>query len=118
MSCYLQLYLALSGVLASGGAQPLAALQEADAELAALVPDALKSKVPVLRCLAARNVLSSHVRAWLRVSSRNRGGVYVGCTFWPGDLAREHCNCCLCCGPRRATLVNRVGGWAAEVSGG
>lgn len=50
MLCYLQLYLALSAVLASGGGQPLAALQEADAELAALVPDASKSKVSVLHC--------------------------------------------------------------------
>ncbi len=45
MICGLQLYLALSAVLASGGAQPMTALHEADAELASLVPEAGKSKV-------------------------------------------------------------------------
>ncbi len=59
----MQLYLALSAVLASGGQQPLTALQEADAELAALVPDASKSKVLVLQCPTA--VLSQQViRQW------------------------------------------------------
>ncbi len=41
----MQLYLALSAMLASGGQQPLAALQEAEAELASLAPDAAKTKV-------------------------------------------------------------------------
>ncbi|CAL5229785.1 g13174 [Coccomyxa viridis] len=45
---YPELYLALSAVLASGGQQPLTALQEADAELAALVPDASTSKGAML----------------------------------------------------------------------
>ena len=49
----MQLYLALSAVLASGGQQPLTALQEADAELAALVPDTSKSKVLALQCPTA-----------------------------------------------------------------
>ena len=43
--CCVQLYLALSAVLASGGQQPLTALQEADAELASLAPDTAKTKV-------------------------------------------------------------------------
>ena len=59
MVCRLQLYLALSAVLASGGQQPMTALQEADAELAALAPDTSKSKVLVLRCLRALASLSS-----------------------------------------------------------
>ena len=42
----MQLYLALSAVLASGGQQPLTALQEADAELASLAPETAKTKVP------------------------------------------------------------------------
>ena len=57
--CCLQLYLALSAVLASGGQQPLTALQEADAELAALLPDTSKSKVQVLRCMTTRALLPS-----------------------------------------------------------
>ena len=59
MLCCLQLYLALSAVLASGGQQPLTALHEADAELAALLPDTSKSKVSVVQCHAACIVLSS-----------------------------------------------------------
>ena len=43
----MQLYLALSAVLASGGQQPLTALQEADAELASLAPDTAKTKVAI-----------------------------------------------------------------------
>ncbi len=40
-----QLYLALSGVLTSGGSEVLSALAAAEAELASIGPDAAKSKV-------------------------------------------------------------------------
>lgn len=63
----MQLYLALSAVLASGGQQPLTALQEADAELASLTPDTAKTKVafPPARWSA-------------------RLGMCPGCPCWPG----------------------------------
>ena len=73
----MQLYLALSAVLASGGQQPLTALQEADAELAALVPDSSKSKVAVLTTCALLPGLSMTHQA-LR-GTRPVNGFYALC---------------------------------------
>jgi hypothetical protein len=55
-----QLYLALSGVLASGGSEVLSALAAAEAELAAIGPDAAKNKVLYLHTVNALRPLQGH----------------------------------------------------------
>ncbi|BDA44585.1 hypothetical protein COCOBI_06-0610 [Coccomyxa sp. Obi] len=58
---YPELYLALSGVLASGGSEVLSALAAAEAELASLGPDAPKAKAGVMGRLG-RSASSSRVK--------------------------------------------------------
>ncbi|KAK9908229.1 hypothetical protein WJX75_004580 [Coccomyxa subellipsoidea] len=58
---YPELYLALSGVLASGGSEVLSALAAAEAELAAIGPDAAKNKAGVMGRLG-RSASASRVK--------------------------------------------------------
>ena len=80
----MQLYLALSGVLASGGSEVLSALAAAEAELAAIGPEAAKNKVFQMLCLQLSPAGSFMLSRWNQHFASRK---FVG---WSLCICRHH----------------------------